>query len=99
MKDKTNRRPTHPGSILREDILPELGISQPAFAKILGVSSRTISELLKERSRLTADMAQRISIALGMTPEIWLRMQHAVDLYDLRLRNEKTYRQIERIAA
>ncbi len=99
MRNKTNRRPTHPGAILREDVLPELRLSQPAFAKILGVSSRTIGELLKERSRLTVDLAERIGLALGMSPEIWLRLQQAVDLYDTRLRNEKTYRQIHRIAA
>ena len=43
------RKPTHPGEILREDILPELGISQGEFAKHLRVSRRTISEILHER--------------------------------------------------
>jgi antitoxin HigA-1 len=99
MSIKTNRRPTHPGAILREDSLPALGLTTAEFAKVLGVASRTLSELLKERSRLTVDLAQRISIALGMSPEILLRMQQAVDLYDLRLKNEKVYRQIHRIAA
>ncbi|MGB7209019.1 MAG: HigA family addiction module antitoxin [Pyrinomonadaceae bacterium] len=99
MAIKQNRRPTHPGAILREDTLPEIGLSQTEFAKILGVSPRTVGELLKERSRLTVDLAQRISLALGMTPEIWLRLQQAVDLYDLRLKNERAYRQIHRIAA
>ncbi len=84
---------------MREDTLPELGLSHSEFAKILGVSSRTINELLKERSRLTVDLAQRISLALGMSPEIWLRMQQAVDLYDLRQKNHRVYRQIHRIAA
>src|SRR5205823_10917097 len=99
MAIKRNRRPTHPGAILREDTLPEIGLSQTEFAKVLGVSPRTVSELLKERSRLTVDLAQRISIALGMSPEIWLRLQQAVDLYDLRVKNERAYRQIHRIAA
>lgn len=99
MTIKQNRRPTHPGAILREDALPEIGLSQTEFAKVLGVSPRTVGELLKERSRLTVDLAQRISLALGMSPEIWLRMQQAVDLYDLRLKNERAYRQIHRIAA
>ncbi len=99
MAIKQKRRPTHPGAILREDTLPEIGLSQTEFAKILGVSPQTVGELLKERSRLTVDLAQRISLALGMTPEIWLRLQQAVDLYDLRLKNERAYRQIHRIAA
>lgn len=96
---KQNRRPTHPGAILREDTLPELGISQSEFAKVIGVSPRTISDLLNERSRLTADLAQRIALALDMTPEILLRMQQALDLYDLRLKNAQEYRRIHKIAA
>lgn len=99
MAIKQARRPTHPGAILREDTLPEIGLSQTEFARILGVSPRTVGELLKERSRLTVDLAQRISLALGMSPEIWLRLQQAVDLYDLRLKNERAYSQIHRIAA
>jgi antitoxin HigA-1 len=99
MSIKINRRPTHPGAILREDSLPAIGLTNTEFAKVLGVSTRTLSELLKERSRLTVDLAHRISLALGMSPEIWLRMQQAVDLYDLQLKNAKVYRQIQRIAA
>jgi antitoxin HigA-1 len=99
MSISSNRRPTHPGAILREDSLPAIGLTNTEFAKVLGVSTRTLSELLKERSRLTVDLAHRISLALGMSPEIWLRMQQAVDLYDLQLKNAKVYRQIQRIAA
>ena len=97
MNNKINRRPTHPGAILREDTLPAIGLKQIEFAQTLGVSSRTVSQLLKERSRLTVDLANRIGLALGMSPEIWLRMQQAVDLYDLRLLNANEYRQIHRI--
>jgi len=98
-KINENRRPTHPGAILREDTLPALGVSQAEFAQRIGVLPRTVSELLRERSRLTADLAQRIALALDMTPEIWLRMQQAVDLYDLRLKNAQEYRRINKIAA
>ncbi len=96
---RQNRRPTHPGAILREDTLPALGVSQAEFAQRIGVSPRTVSELLRERSRLSADLAQRIALALDMAPEIWLRMQQAVDLYDLRLKNAQEYRRINKIAA
>ncbi len=99
MKIEVNRRPTHPGAILREDTLPEIGLSQAEFARVLGVSSSTIGELLKERSRLSVDLAQRIGLALGMSPEIWLRLQQAVDLYDSRLKNRSAYQRIEKIAA
>ena len=97
MSSKNNRRPTHPGAILREDTLPALGLTNSEFAKILGISPRIVSELLKERSRLTVDLAQRVSFALGMSPEIWLRLQQAVDLDDLQIKNAKVYRQIHRI--
>jgi addiction module HigA family antidote len=96
---RQNRRPTHPGAILREDTLPALGVSQAEFAQRIGVSPRTVSELLRERSRLSADLAQRIALALDMAPEIWLRMQQAVDLHDLRLKNAQEYRRINKIAA
>lgn len=79
--------------------MPALGVSQAEFAQRIGVSSRTVSELLRERSRLTADLAQRIALALDMAPEIWLKMQQAVDLYDLRLKNAQEYRRIHKIAA
>lgn len=84
---------------MRDDTLPALGLSQSEFAQRIGVSPRTIGELLKERTRLTADLAQRLGLALAMAPEIWLRMQQAVDLYDLRLKNAQEYRRINKIAA
>ena len=95
--NKKIRRPTHPGAILREDILPDIGANQTEFALSLGVSPRTISNLLHERSRLSADLAHRIARRLGMSPEIWLRMQQAVDLHDLEIRNSRVYNGISRI--
>lgn len=79
--------------------MPALGLSQAEFAQRIGVSSRTVSELLRERSRLTADLAERLGLALDMAPEIWLRMQQAVDLFDLRAKNAQEYRRINKIAA
>lgn len=98
-KIEIKRRPTHPGAILREDTLPAIGMSQSEFARVLGVSASTVGELLKERSRLSVDLAQRIGLALGMSPEIWLRLQQAVDLHDWQMKNEVAYKRIERIAA
>ncbi|HQZ82060.1 MAG TPA: HigA family addiction module antitoxin [Pyrinomonadaceae bacterium] len=96
---KKNRRPTHPGAILREDTLPALGLSQTEFSQRIGVSPRTVGELLRERSKVTPDLAERLGLALDMEAEIWLRLQQAVDLYDLRLKNAQEYRRIHRIAA
>lgn len=93
------RRPTHPGAILREDTLPAIGLTQSEFAAAIGVSRRTVGEILNERARITADLAHRIGKALGMQPDIWLRMQQTVDLYDAQVKNKTVYSQIKRIAA
>ena len=75
-----NRKPTHPGAVLREDVLPELGITQATLASHLGVSRLTVSDLLHEKRALTAEMAVRVAKVIGGTPESWLRMQEALDL-------------------
>jgi addiction module HigA family antidote len=74
-----NRKPTHPGAVLREDVLPELGITQATLAKHLGVSRLTVSDLLYEKRALTAEMAVRVANVIGGTPESWLCMQEALD--------------------
>ena len=95
----TDRRPTHPGAILREDTMPEIGLSAEEIADVLGVSRQIFNEILKETAPVTADIAHRLGRAFGMPPDIWLRMQQAVDLYDAKIENESVYSQIERIAA
>jgi len=77
------RRPTHPGMILREDVLPALGMTQTDFAARLGVSRLSVSELLHEKRALSPEMAARVSKLLRTTPESWLRMQGAVDLWEI----------------
>lgn len=79
---KRKRRPTHPGAILREDVLPAAGISQTQLADLIGVSRRTVHEVVQERRPITVDMAQRLSRILGNHPQFWLNMQQAVDLWD-----------------
>jgi addiction module HigA family antidote len=77
-----HRKPTHPGAVLREDVLPELGWTQIELANRLMVSRQTVSQLLHEQKAVTAEMAIRLSSAVGGTPESWLNMQQAVDLWD-----------------
>lgn len=76
------RRPTHPGAILREDVLPAAGINQTQLADLIGVSRRTVHEVVQERRAISVDMAQRLSRILGNHPQFWLNMQQAVDLWD-----------------
>ena len=76
-----SRKPTHPGAVLREDVMPELGITQASFASYLGVSRLTVSEILNEKRGISPEMAMRISAVIGGSPEMWLRMQEALDLW------------------
>jgi addiction module HigA family antidote len=91
------RKPTHPGEILREDVLPALDMTQTELANRLGVSRLTVSELLLEKRALSADMAIRIGKLTRTTPSSWLRMQEALDLFELE-RDPKRYRHIEALA-
>lgn len=84
-----NRRPTHPGAILREDVLPALEMTQTAFAERLGVSRLSVSELLHEKRGMSPEMAMRVAKLLNTTPESWLRMQEAVDLWEVQQKPEK----------
>lgn len=93
-----NRKPTHPGAILREDILPELGISQSELAERLRVSRRTISEIVNEHRPVTPDMALRLSLFLGTTPDVWLNMQAALDIWELEHKYGDIYKHIRKVA-
>jgi addiction module HigA family antidote len=84
MGNRRTRKPTHPGELIREDLLPETGLSQTQLAKLMGVSRRTVSEIVHERRRITADTAFRLAKVFNSTPDMWLNMQQAVDLWETR---------------
>ena len=75
-------RPTHPGEMLREDFLPDYGLTVSSFAKALGVSRQTVNELLRERRAVSPSMALCLSRLFGTSPDFWLNAQRAVDLWD-----------------
>jgi addiction module HigA family antidote len=75
-------RPTHPGVMLREDFLPEYGLTVSGFATSLRVSRQTVNELLRERRAVSPEMALRLSRLFGNSPEFWLNAQRAVDLWE-----------------
>ena len=83
------RRPTHPGAILREDVLPALAMTQTEFAERLGVSRLSVSDLLHGKRAMTPEMAARVAKLLNTTPESWLCMQEAVDLWEVLQHPEK----------
>lgn len=75
----SRRRPTHPGAILREDILPALAISPAEFAERVGVSQQAMTEVLEEKCPLSPEMAHRIATFLQTTTGSWIGMQVARD--------------------
>lgn len=80
--DEIRRRPTHPGEMLREDFLPDYGLTVAGLAGALGVSRQTVNELLRERRAVSPEMALRLARLFGDSPEFWLNAQRAVDLWD-----------------
>lgn len=82
--------PAHPGSILREDVLPALGLSVAEAARQLRVSRQMLHSILSERSAVSPEMAVRLGKFCGNGAGIWLRMQTAHDLWhaERKLRDE-----------
>ncbi len=97
LREKT-RKPTHPGAILREDILPSLCKTQLELAEKLGVSRQTISQIINEHRPITPDMAIRLSRFLGGSAQSWLNMQQAFDLWNLEIKNKDKYKDIKKVA-
>ena len=91
MLAKVKRRPTHPGQLLREETLPASGLTAAELAAQLGVPHRNITALLNEHRAVTPDLAHRLSRVLKTTPEFWLRLQEAVDIWDMSQANRQEY--------
>jgi len=75
------RRPVHPGEMLREDFMPDYGLTVVGLAEAAGVSRQSVNELLRERRAVSPEMALRLSRLFGNSPEFWLNAQRAVDLW------------------
>ena len=75
------RKPTHPGEVLREDVMKPLGLTVTEAAKRLGVTRKTLSALLNCKASMSPEMAIRVSKATKTSPESWLYMQAKLDLW------------------
>ncbi|MBK7975406.1 MAG: HigA family addiction module antidote protein [Deltaproteobacteria bacterium] len=73
--------PPHPGEIIREECLAPLNMSVTAAAEALGVSRKTVSELVNEKAAVTPEMAIRLAAAFGTSAEVWVNLQAAHDLW------------------
>ncbi len=81
--------PPHPGLSVRQDCLEPAELSVTETAAILGVTRQALSNLINGKSGVSAEMAIRLSKAFGSSPEAWLRMQMAYDLWQAKKRVDK----------
>ena len=93
------RKPTHPGEMLREDFIPDYGLTASSLAEAAGVSRQSINELLHERRAVSPEMALRLARLFGNSPEFWLNAQRAVDLWEASQAIEKDVSKIKPLSA
>lgn len=86
--------PIHPGAVLQDE-LEEIGITQTALAKHIGVLSKTINEICRGKRGISAEMAMRLSNALGGSPQFWLNLQNNWELSSL---NASDFKNIQQVA-
>ena len=93
------RRPTHPGAALKSEILPATGLSVSEIAERLNMSRQSLHRILAEEQPVTAATALKLARLLNTSPELWLNMQRAVDLWDESHRLAEELANIDPIAA
>jgi addiction module HigA family antidote len=79
-----HRSPTHPGEILIEEFLKPMGMSQVTLTKKMGISLQRVNTLINGKRDITAETAILLAHALKTTPEFWMNLQAACDLYEAR---------------
>lgn len=75
-----HRIPTHPGEVLREEFLAELGIPQLQLAGKLGITVQRVNEIVNGKRGITPETAWLFAGAFGTTPEFWMNLQNQYDL-------------------
>ncbi|MDP2283869.1 MAG: HigA family addiction module antitoxin [Pseudohongiella sp.] len=86
----TKRRPLSVGQMLVTEFLEPMNIEISELADAMGVHRNTLSRIVHDKGTLTAQMAIRLAAALGNSPEFWLNIQHATELWDV---SHHTYQQ------
>jgi antitoxin HigA-1 len=76
-----HRAPTHPGEMLLKEFLTPMGLAQVDAAEKMGISLNRLNELIRGKRGVTADTALRLAKLLKTTPEFWMNLQVAWDLY------------------
>jgi addiction module HigA family antidote len=78
---KRKMQPSHPGAILREDVLKEMNLTVTKAADILQVSRKQLSEVANEKAGISPEMAWRLEQAFGIEAQLWLDLQSKYDLW------------------
>jgi len=96
----TKRRPVTVGQMLVTEFLEPMNIEISELAQAMDVHRNTLSRIVHDKGSLTAQMAIKLAAALGNTPEFWLNIQHAVELWDVRyMASEHSMRAVKRIGS
>ena len=93
--NKIHFTPVHPGEVLQDE-LEEVGLTQTALAKHIGILPKTVNEICRGKRGISAEMAMKLSKALGGSPQFWLNLQNNWELSQL---DETHFERIEPIAA
>jgi antitoxin HigA-1 len=80
-KQDPNRRPTHPGELLREDVIPATGKSKAEIARLLGISRQHLYDIIAERKPVSPAVAVRLGKLFGDGTAVWIRMQAAYEAW------------------
>jgi addiction module HigA family antidote len=80
-KRNRSRCPTHPGELLRDEILPAVGLGKSELARALGISRQHLYDILNEKKPVSPEVAARLGKAFGDGAGVWLRMQAAYDAW------------------
>ncbi|HJX30925.1 MAG TPA: HigA family addiction module antitoxin [Thermodesulfobacteriota bacterium] len=92
---KTHYTPVHPGAVLNDE-LDEVGLSQSALAKHIGVLPKTINEICRGKRGISAEMAMKLSKALGGGPQFWLNLQNSWEISQI---DKTAFEHIKHVAA
>lgn len=95
MSNKSHLTPVHPGEVLKDE-LEEIGMTQTALANHIGVLPKTVNEICRGKRGISADMAMKLSKALGGRPQFWLNLQNNWELSQL---DEAAFERIERVGS
>ena len=93
----TNRMPTHPGEMLREEFLKPLELTQKELADSIKVPYQRINEIVSGKRGVTPGTALRLAKFFGMSSGFWLNLQMKVDLYAAQQKEKKVLKEIKKI--